>query len=124
MGQLCQQNPDGTLEFLAYSLEQAVRETKIPGRTAIPTGRYQIIITYSPHFHRRLPLLLEVPNFTGVRIHPGNTTADTEGCILVGLHRVEASLTQSRLAMDVVHGRIADALLAGEEVWLTIDSQG
>jgi len=58
--------------------------TKIFGTTAIPAGRYEVVVTYSDRFKRRLPLLLNVPQFDSVRIHGGNTEADTEGCVLIG----------------------------------------
>lgn len=57
---------------------------KIFGKTAIPAGRYQIVLAYSNRFKRTLPLLVNVPQFQGILIHGGNTEADTEGCLLIG----------------------------------------
>lgn len=57
---------------------------KIWGKTAIPSGRYQVVLTYSERFKRVLPLLLKVPQFDSIRIHGGNTETDTEGCVLIG----------------------------------------
>jgi len=76
-------------EFQAYTLEDRDRdlqnhpENKIQGRTAIPEGKYRVIMSYSPHFKKLLPEILNVPGFEGIRIHGGNTEKDTEGCILV-----------------------------------------
>lgn len=78
--------------FICYTLEDKVREVigepvsswKIQNQTAIPVGMYPVIITMSTRFKTRLPLLLDVPGFSGIRIHTGNSSKDTEGCILVG----------------------------------------
>jgi|SRR5688572_16260844 len=70
--------------FHCYTLEDRVRDKKIKHITAIPTGRYEIVLTYSNRFKQLMPLLLNVLNYLGVRIHWGNYSKDTDGCILVG----------------------------------------
>ena len=59
-------------------------ESKIYGKTAIPYGKYEVEVTYSPRFKRELPLIKNVPHFSGIRIHRGNTEDDTSGCLIVG----------------------------------------
>lgn len=88
--------------FECYVLEDALRSIKIPGQTAIPFGVYKVVLSYSPRFARKLPELLNVPNFTGVRIHRGNTTRDTEGCLLVGRSLKGQYLEESKLAFDAL----------------------
>jgi hypothetical protein len=106
---------DGVHE--CWTLEDVVRAgAKVDGDTAIPYGVYDVIITFSPHFQRDLPLVRNVPNFEGIRIHPGNDTADTRGCLLVGQGRDSTSVRNSRAAFDALYPKIRDALKRGEKV--------
>lgn len=71
--------------YHSYSLEDVVRKgEKVYGQTAIPNGTYDVIIDVSTRFGKPLPHILNVPNFKGIRIHAGNTSKNTEGCILLG----------------------------------------
>ena len=90
-------NPKSTLgklfingEFFAFTCEDTVRNLngdcskKIQNQTAIDPGRYEVALTFSNRFQKYLPLLLNVPCFDAIRLHGGNTAADSEGCILIG----------------------------------------
>ncbi len=107
-------------KFTCWTCEDAVRPQKIAGQTAIPAGRYRVRTTFSNRFKRLLPLLDDVPGFTGVRIHPGNTAADTEGCILPGLVRMPKGVGQSRDAFASIFDMILAAEQAGEKIWIEI----
>ena len=110
--------PDGEkLTYLTDTLEPQWRDLK--GRTAIPEGRYPLVVTRSPRFGKWLPLLMRVPGFEGVRIHSGNTAADTQGCILVGENRKKGMVLSSRAAMERLM-RLLDGRKAGEAVWITV----
>jgi hypothetical protein len=93
-------------QYFCDTLEDTVRdlgvngEGKIFGETAIPYGDYKIDLTFSNRFNRILPLLLEVPFFTGIRIHPGNKAVDTHGCLLVGKNTIKGQITNSRETFD------------------------
>lgn len=107
-----------------------VREWKVPGHTAIPAGRYQITITESVRFRRPLPLLIGVPGFAGIRIHPGNRKSDTEGCLLPGLLRDESAsgahapqVKESRIAFNALYDKLDAVQTAGQEpIWITIEN--
>jgi len=110
--------------FKCHTLEDIVRPTKIKGQTAIPAGKYQVVVTMSPRFKRELPLLLAVPGFEGIRIHPGNYATDTEGCILPGMSRGQTkgrfAVLNSRKAFDELYVRILAAIKRGEKVEIEI----
>lgn len=106
--------------FVCYTLEDTVRPVKIPKETAIPAGRYRVVLNDSQRFKKRLPLLLAVPNFEGVRIHAGNTEADTEGCVLVGITRTADRIHDSRRALGLLMSHLEHATQKGEEIWITI----
>lgn len=105
----------GTLRFPdgwhCETLEDVVRDTKITHETAIPSGTYPVTITASKRFGKMLPLIGNVPLFSGIRIHAGNTSADTSGCVLVGTARgTRNNIVGSRVAMAEVQKRIVAAL--------------
>lgn len=111
-------------EMFCHTLEPCWREPEakiVRGRTAIPEGRYPVVITRSPKFKQWLPLLLHVPDFEGIRIHAGNTTKDTKGCILVGECQGKGVLSDSRLWLDRLKWRIVEAKERGEGVWISIN---
>lgn len=95
---------DGVWE--CYTLEDIERPVKIKSETAIPRGTYKVIINQSNRFKRLMPLLLNVANFEGVRIHAGNTNHDTEGCILVGKTRSNDFIGQSKKAYDSLFAKM------------------
>ena len=96
-----------------------IKARKIFGRTAIPSGRYRIVISFSPRFKKYLPELLNVKGYAGIRIHKGNIAEHTEGCLLTG----------SSYDTDIVYdsGKAFDSLFQAmkavekiEEIWITI----
>ena len=106
-------------EFECYTLEDIERPVKLAGITAIPRGHYEVMITFSERFQKPLPLLLNVPNYTGVRIHPGNTAANTEGCILPGKEKTNNSVTHSQDAFAALFQKL-DAASKVEKIFLEI----
>ncbi len=97
-----------------------IAEMKIPGRTAIPTGRYEIGWVHSPSRGKFTPRLLDVPGFRGILIHSGNTAIHTEGCLLPGMGRKTDRVDRSSTACSWLYARIRAACETGE-VWITIE---
>lgn len=106
--------------FECYTLEDIPRDEKIKHQTCIPTGTYRIVINHSPAFGRELPLLLNVPEFEGIRIHAGNTKDHTSGCILVGKTRGTDRIGESKAALEILFAKIQSALKRGAPVSIDI----
>jgi len=92
-------NHDGDLKDL--------NESKVYGQTAIPFGKYKIAITFSNRFQKELPLIINVPEFEGIRIHGGNTSVDTHGCILVGENKIKGELINSAKTLNALMLKIS-----------------
>lgn len=75
---------------------EVIKKKKIKGETAIPTGKYMVSITYSPRFKKQMPLIENVKGYSGIRIHTGNTSKNTEGCLIVGKNTKVGMVTDSR----------------------------
>jgi hypothetical protein len=122
-------------KFLTNTLEDKVRklddknkdgdftdpgEGKVYGETAIPEGRYKVIVSDSPKLKRRLPLLLDVPGFTGIRIHAGKNAKWTEGCVLVGDNKNRGELENGPYYENYIIDAIDIASANNEETFITI----
>jgi hypothetical protein len=116
------------LAFSAFIIEDTKHDIKIPGKTRIPAGRYRIRLTYSPKFKKNMLEVCDVPNFTGIRIHPGNTAEDTQGCLMPGnicrFHDDGASrIEDSLIAYNRIYPIITKALEI-EKVFIEITDNG
>ena len=96
-----------------------IKQLKVYGQTAIPYGKYEVVISYSNRFKKMLPLLIGVKGFEGIRIHPGNYASNTEGCLLPGLTKSANAVLSSRVAMGRLQTNIMK-WLKKEKVWVEI----
>ena len=119
-------------KIFCNTLEDAVRdlnkdgdfedygEIKIPGETAIPYGRYPILITFSQKFKRHLPIIIDVKHFTGIRIHRGRTVKNTDGCVLVGDNTSVGELTNGAYYEKKLTSTIRNYISSGFKVFINI----
>lgn len=112
-------------KYFCDTLEDTVRDTnksgkfdngeeKIKGKTAIPYGTYEIKWTYSPRFKKYTPQLMNVPSFEGIRIHSGNSSTDTEGCLLLGENKKVGMVLNSRATINKFYTLIKKACSNGK----------
>lgn len=113
-------------KYLCDTLEDRVRPEgeKVYGKTAIPEGTYEMVLSYSPRFKKILPEILNVPNFTGIRIHCGNSSADSSGCVLVGTWDGEKEdwVSDSKMAFNELMSSLQKAADNKEKVAITINN--
>lgn len=127
---MCESLEDTDRGLFAAQAYGSIILAKIPGKTAIPTGEYTVKLTFSPKFSKKawckkynglVPEILDVKGFSGVRIHPGNTAADTEGCILIGDNKAVGKLTNSQKRYyQLMDKYLMPAYNAGEEIKIII----
>ena len=114
--------------FECYTVEDEDRHleaggTKVYGQTAIPKGTYDLVLSMSPRFKKVLPEILNVPGFSGIRIHTGNSSKDTEGCIILGKtnDRLDDNwISGSKDAMTAFMAKLETAINNGEKVTIEI----
>ena len=111
--------------FFCFTLEDKDRQLedggiKIAHETAIPRGIYQVVIDMSTRFAKKLPHILNVPQFEGIRIHSGNSSKDTEGCILLGQKPEGNCIYNSRMTLIQFQNELQVALDAKEEVFIQV----
>ena len=82
--------------------ESEILKKKIKGQTAIPTGVYNVFITWSPKYKKPMPLIDNVKGYSGIRIHSGNTAKDTEGCLIVGKNKEVGKVLESRVTYNAL----------------------
>lgn len=98
---------------------ETIKSIKVYGETAIPKGRYEIAVSYSERFKKKLPLLLNVKGYEGIRIHTGNYAKDTHGCLLPARVKGVDAVSESTLAFNQLFAKIEKALKT-EKVFITI----
>jgi hypothetical protein len=98
-----------------------IQRIKVYGKTAIPTGRYEVTTSFSGLFNKTMPLVKNVPGYEYIRIHPGNSEKDTLGCILLGEARSADWVGNSKAAFNRFFPKLQAALKAGVKVYITIE---
>ena len=107
--------------YITDTIEDVVRDIKIQDKTAIPVGKYKVIVNQSNRFKRLLPLLIDVPGFDGIRIHNGINETSTSGCIIVGENKIKGQVINSRYWMNKICDDMYAAQMKGIKITITIE---
>ena len=110
--------------------EEYIKSKKVYGKTAIPTGKYKMIINMvSPKFSKnkyymklcngKLPRLYYVKGFSGILWHKGNTANDSAGCLILGYNKIKGKVIDSQKAFETVYHMLDVANRIGENIWVT-----
>lgn len=107
-----------------------IRKVKVPSETAIPSGRYRVILSVqSAKFSKKskymwckgfLPRVMGVPGFDGILIHAGTSAADSAGCLIVGMNTEKGKVTSSMVTLKKLYEKMQAAVQAKETIWLTV----
>lgn len=100
---------------------EEILKIKVKHETAIPTGTYNMDITYSPKFKKQLPLILNVKGFEGIRVHSGNSDKDSSGCVILGQNKVVGKVINSRVTCDKFNTILTGAKNRQEKITLKIE---
>lgn len=118
-------------EFFCYTMEDTdrhitnedsvskIKTIKVAKRTAIPYGEYRVILSFSKKLKRYLPLILDVPDFRGIRIHKGSNQDWSSGCVLVGMKKTIGKLKDIVEAEKLLIEKL-DAVNKTEAIYIKI----
>lgn len=111
-------------KFLCNIIEDKFRgndlsKNKVKDKTAIPEGFYEIKITHSAKYNKMLPEIINVPYFSGIRIHAGNSADDSSGCLICGYNKIVGKVVDSRKCLK----EIIDEIQRYDLCFLTIKKE-
>ena len=103
-----------------YDKDGDLDEEKVFGETAIPYGIYEMDLTMSPKFKRLLPIIMNVPHFTGIRIHRGNSAKDSHGCLLPGENKAKGKVLRSTKYEMLIVEKMLEAIRNNETIAIEV----
>jgi hypothetical protein len=116
----CYTLEDVDRNLYATMTKQEIETNKVYGKTAIPYGKYEVVMTWSNKFKCIMPLVNNVPGYLGIRIHKGCSEVDTLGCLLVGMKKSVDKISNSTDAFNKLYKLLEEACKKGK-VWITYE---